>query len=268
MVRLSRRKKLIAQEARLRPIAANVMKRGATQDVIIDGYAPAQMIEDLRKYQSELEIQNQALRYSQQEAEGASERFATLFSNVPLALMVVDEDGLVLASNAMALRLFQPLESDPPLNFLLPFVGATHADEVAVAFINARTAGTSEVNEVEFLAGAQGRFTGDLHIARIDNPLDNLAHFICAVIDQGPLLAERKALQKAPMCCASAMRTCCSARNGWQPSSTPRWTPFCASTRTSASPFSIPLRRHSLSARLSKPMAARWPASFPMCRMR
>ena len=197
MVRLSRRKKLIAQEARLRPIAANVMKRGATQDVIIDGYAPAQMIEDLRKYQSELEIQNQALRYSQQEAEGASERFATLFSNVPLALMVVDEDGLVLASNAMALRLFQPLESDPPLNFLLPFVGATHADEVAVAFINARTAGTSEVNEVEFLAGAQGRFTGDLHIARIDNPLDNLAHFICAVIDQGPLLAERKVLQKS-----------------------------------------------------------------------
>ena len=84
MVRLSRRKKLIAQEARLRPIAANVMKRGATQDVIIDGYAPAQMIEDLRKYQSELEIQNQALRYSQQEAEGASERFATLYSNVPL----------------------------------------------------------------------------------------------------------------------------------------------------------------------------------------
>ena len=91
-----------------------------TQDLIIEGYRPAQMIADLRKYQAELEIQNKALRYSQQEAEGASERFATLFSSVPLALMVVDEEGLVLASNAMALRLFQPLESDPPLNFLLP----------------------------------------------------------------------------------------------------------------------------------------------------
>ena len=50
------------------------------QDLIVDGYAPSQMIEDLRKYQAELEVQNKALRYSQQEAEGASERFATLFS--------------------------------------------------------------------------------------------------------------------------------------------------------------------------------------------
>lgn len=153
------------------------------------------MIEDLRKYQAELEVQNKALRYSQQEAEGASERFATLFSNVPLALMVVDEEGLVLASNAMALRLFQPLESDPPLNFLLPFVSAGHSDVVAVAFLSAKAEGTSEISEVVFLAGSQGTFTGDLHIARIENPQDELAHFICAIIDQGPLLAQRRALQ-------------------------------------------------------------------------
>ena len=167
------------------------------QDLIVDGYAPAQMIEDLRKYQAELEVQNQALRYSQQEAEGASERFATLFSNVPLALMVVDEEGLVLASNAMALRLFQPLEADPPLNFLLPFVETGHTDEVAVAFLSAKADRTSEVTEVVFLAGSSGAFTGDLHIARIENPTDELAHFICAIIDQGPLLAQRHALEES-----------------------------------------------------------------------
>lgn len=169
----------------------------SVQDLIVDGYAPAQMIEDLRKYQAELEIQNKALRYSQQEAEGASERFATLFSNVPLALMVVDEEGLVLASNAMALRLFQPQESDPPLNFLLPFVSAGHTDAVASAFLHAKNTGTSEVSEVVFLAGQQGSFTGDLHIARIENPQDELAHFICAIVDQGPLLAQRQALQES-----------------------------------------------------------------------
>lgn len=169
----------------------------AAQALLVDGYAPGQMIEDLRKYQSELEIQNKALRYSQQEAEGASERFATLFSNVPLALMVVDEEGLVLASNAMALQLLQPLENDPPLNFLLPFVAEGHADEVAVAFLSAKAERTSEVNEVVFLAGSNGTFTGDLHIARIENPLDELAHFICAIIDQRPLLAQRHALQES-----------------------------------------------------------------------
>ena len=194
MAQLSRRK-----AKALSPRQASVPTRQGRggQHMIIDGYAPSQMIEDLRKYQAELEIQNKALRYSQQEAEGASERFATLFSNVPLALMVVDEEGLVLASNAMALRLFQPLESDAPLNFLLPFVGPDHTDEVAVAFSSAKQEGTSEVHEVAFLAGSRGKFTGDLHIARIENPLDELAHFICAIIDQGPLLAERQALQES-----------------------------------------------------------------------
>lgn len=194
MASLSRRKKLQVT-SRL----AHLLEPGgkSVQDLIVDGYAPAQMIQDLRKYQAELEVQNQALRYSQQEAEGASERFATLFSNVPLALMVVDEEGLVLASNAMALRLLQPQESDPPPNFLLPFVSDDHTDVVAVAFLSANSHGTSEVSEVEFLAGSNGSFTGDLHIARIENPQDELAHFICAIIDQGPLLAQRQALQQS-----------------------------------------------------------------------
>lgn len=180
-----------------KPVATSPIGSQAGQGEFMEGYAPSQMIEDLRKYQSELEIQNKALRYSQQEAEGASERFATLFSNVPLALMVVDEEGMVMASNAMALRLFQPLESDPPLNFLLPFVGPLHTDEVAVSFLSAKAEGTSEISEVVFLAGSQGSFTGDLHIARIENPMGELAHFICAVIDQGPLLTQRHALQKS-----------------------------------------------------------------------
>lgn len=171
---------------------------GATTDrqgMPAAGYSLPQMVEDLRNYQSELEIQNKALRYSQVAAEGASERFLTLFSNVPLALMVVDENGLVLESNAMALRLFRPLEHDPPLNFLLPLVSVEHVDKVALAFTGAKNTGTSETTEVVFSCGSSGVFTGDLHIARIENAQDELAHFICAIIDQGPLLTQRRALQ-------------------------------------------------------------------------
>jgi PAS domain S-box-containing protein len=154
-----------------------------------------QTVQDLRRYQAELESQNKALRYSQIAAEGASERFLTLFSNVPLALMVVDENSLVLESNAMALRLFRPLENDPPLNFLLPLVSAEQADKVVHAFSSAKDAGTSETTEVVFSCGSGGVFTGDLHVARIENAQDELAHFICAIIDQGPLLTQRRALQ-------------------------------------------------------------------------
>ncbi len=161
----------------------------------VTGVSLSQMIEDLRNYKAELEIQNKALRYSQAAAEGASERFLTLFSSVPLAVMVVNENGQVLESNATALRLLRPQESDRPLDFLLPLVSAEHANRVRQALAGAKETGSHETSEVVFLCGANAVFTGDLHIARIENGEDELAHFICAIIDQSPLLAQRQALQ-------------------------------------------------------------------------
>lgn len=180
-----------ARPKRLLNMRATARKRG----ILLASNNQRQMVQDLRSYQAELEIQNQALRYSQSAAEGASERFLTLFSNVPLALMVVDENSLVLESNAMALKLFRPLEVDPPLNFLMPLVNVEHIDRVQRTFSEARDDGSSEVTEVVFSCGSGGLFTGDLHMARLENTQDELAHFICAIIDQGPLLTERRALQ-------------------------------------------------------------------------
>ncbi len=159
------------------------------------GFSNARLVDDLRKYQAELEIQNKALRFSQTAAEGAYERFVTLFSSVPLALMVVDDSGQILEINARALALLRPLENDPPLNFLYPLIGQQHVDQVRRGFDSAKAQGTCELNELQFSSGSNGVLTGDLHIAHIDNVQDDLCHFICAIIDQGPLLAQRSALQ-------------------------------------------------------------------------
>ncbi len=166
------------------------------QGLLTDGYALAQMVEDLRKYQAELEVQNEALRYSQQVAEGASERFITLFSSVPIALMVVNELGQVVESNAMALQLFRPRETDRPLTFLLPTVQDPDGDRVAQAMAQAKEQGSSVTTEVGFLHGADGTFVGDLHMARIEDGEDDLAQFICGVINQTPLLAQRRELEQ------------------------------------------------------------------------
>lgn len=160
-----------------------------------DKSSASQLVRDLRQYQTELEIQNKALRFSQAAAEGASERFVTLFSHVPLALMVVEESGLVLETNGRALDLFRPFESDPPLSFLYPLLRQDCADRVRLGFLLAKEQGSYELDELEFSGGSNGFFTGDLHIARIDDPQYDLPSFICAVIDQGPLLAQRLALQ-------------------------------------------------------------------------
>jgi two-component system cell cycle sensor histidine kinase/response regulator CckA len=159
------------------------------------GRSTARLVEDLRHSQAELEIQNRALRFSQAAAEGASERFVTLFSSVPLALMVVDERGQIMENNARTLDLLRPREDDPPLIYLFPLIRAHDVERVRQGFLRATESGTCELNELEFSAGSNGLLTGDMHIARIDNNLADGHSFICAVIDQGPLLAQRQALQ-------------------------------------------------------------------------
>ena len=157
------------------------------------------LIAELRAYQAELEAQNKVLQYSQTAAESASERFEALFSSVPLALMVLDEYDVVVQANSMAQRSFQPTEQDRPLTALMPFVCEDDTERVQQAFRAAREQGHSETTEVVFQIGEAGRITGDLHIACIEMAQDGAApvlQFLCAVIDQGPLLAERQALQQ------------------------------------------------------------------------
>ena len=161
----------------------------------------AALIEELRASKVELEAQNHMLRYSQGMAESASERFEALFASVPLALMVLDPHDLVVQANAMAHRSFQPAEQDRPLVALMPFVSVADAERVRAAFAAALADGTAQASEVVFDVGANRHITGDLHIARIESPgppgQAALTQFLCAVIDQGPLLSERQALRRS-----------------------------------------------------------------------
>ena len=113
--------------------------------------------------------------------------------------MVLDEYDVVVQANSMAQRSFQPTEQDRPLTALMPFVCEDDTHRVQEAFNLARAQGHSEATEVVFMIGDSGHITGDLHIACIEMTQDGAApvlQFLCAVIDQGPLLAERQALQQ------------------------------------------------------------------------
>jgi two-component system, cell cycle sensor histidine kinase and response regulator CckA len=181
-----------------RPAAAEHMPRPPASPSRTPGAAAEGLVADLRAHQAELENQNKVLRYSQAVAESAYERFETLFASVPLALMVVDDHDMVVQANSMAHRSFQPTERDRPLTALMPFVCPQDAARVREAFAQAQDLGHSEVKEVVFLISDAARITGDLHIAHIEAPQTSgppLSQFLCAVIDQGPLLAERQALQ-------------------------------------------------------------------------
>ncbi|MDP3228817.1 MAG: ATP-binding protein [Acidovorax sp.] len=192
------------QPAQVAPARAATAPTDPTTSAASSASAPGisadGLVAELRAYQAELESQNKVLRYSQTVAESASERFETLFASVPLALMVVDEHDMVVQANSMAHRSFQPSERDRPLTALMPFVRRQDAKRVREAFALAKDLGRSEVKEVVFAISADTHITGDLHIAHIEAPQASgppLPQFLCAVIDQGPLLAERQALQQS-----------------------------------------------------------------------
>jgi len=155
------------------------------------------LVDDPRHYQSELEIQNKALRFSQSAAEAAYERFVTLFSSVPLALMVVDEQSQILQNNARTLALLRPEETDPSLTYFLPLIAETDAARVRAGFVSASIDGVCELVEVSMQAGLGRHLIGDLHIARLDGTELGGVQFICAIIDQSPLIAQRSALQSS-----------------------------------------------------------------------
>jgi two-component system, cell cycle sensor histidine kinase and response regulator CckA len=157
---------------------------------------------------AELQRQNDALRYSQRAAEAALERFATLFSSVPLALFVIDEEGLVLQSNAKALDWFRANESDPPIHFLLPLVAPIHQARVAEAIAQAAGGGSCQAMDVTLVRSA-GPLHCDLHLARLDHAAawgeDDRLQFVCAVVDQTSRL-EQKAAQERQLALESQLR--------------------------------------------------------------
>jgi len=63
------------------------------------------LLEDLRIYQVELELQNDELRAAQMTADQAQRSYRTLFDQMPLPALVLDARGMVDESNEMAFKL-------------------------------------------------------------------------------------------------------------------------------------------------------------------
>jgi PAS domain S-box-containing protein len=67
---------------------------------------PAALLEELRIYQVELEVQNEELRESQRRAEQEWSRYNLLFDSMPIPALLIDNRGLVAHANQKANRIF------------------------------------------------------------------------------------------------------------------------------------------------------------------
>jgi len=70
------------------------------------------MLHELQVHQIELEMQNEQLRHTQQELDGARARYFDLYDLAPVGYCTIDEHGLILEANFTAALMLDAVRSD------------------------------------------------------------------------------------------------------------------------------------------------------------
>jgi diguanylate cyclase (GGDEF)-like protein/PAS domain S-box-containing protein len=184
----------------LRERALQALRRGGfelAEKALANGdLSVAELMECLRVYQAELEIQNQELRQSQIEAENASQRFSRLFHTLPVPAIVVDGRGIIREANHQALNYFRFKPHHLRQHFFHRLVHVTSEGTVQAAFLQAQVEDQSTVEEVAFRSGTQTTLIGSLHISRLPPANNQIEEFLCVVVDQSEQLRRRNLHQR------------------------------------------------------------------------
>lgn len=94
---------------KLRESAIEALARGELghdQQLGPDAPSREKLLEELRVYHAELEIQNAELSALQRQSERNSMRFETLFDALPLSAVVIDHGGIIQEANTRAVSMF------------------------------------------------------------------------------------------------------------------------------------------------------------------
>lgn len=192
--------KLTEEAAEIRARAMAALRLGVfdlAEEAIARGDATlAELVENLRIYQIELQMQAEELQRSQARTQQALDRFTLLFARLPVPALLIDANGVVLESNQRAEQSFG-VNAAMMRGYL--FHRLVDADdyqaEVRSALLDARSAGQAEVAAVRFRAAGGTQIVGDLHVEALTDPVTGLLQYACVMIDRTEHLADYEALQ-------------------------------------------------------------------------
>lgn len=184
----------------LRQTAIKALRDGdfdfALRDAGLGEAGITEMVENLKIYQAELEIQNDELRQSQLISDNALRRFGNLFASLPLPALVVDEIGVILECNDAAVRRFNLKDSQLRSHYLPRLVQKQQHSRLNHLLARAKDSGQAVVCNVGLQDGAQQPFVADLHAALLPAINNGAAlQLIVTLVDQTENLAQRSALE-------------------------------------------------------------------------
>ncbi len=156
----------------------------------------AELVENLRVYQIELQMQSEELQRSHARTQQALDRFTMLFARLPVPALLIDANGVVMESNQRAEQVFG-LSTAMMRGYL--FHRLVDADdyqaEVRGALLDARGSGQAEVAAVRMRACGDSQMVGDLHVEALTDPVSGALQYACVIIDRTEQLANLEKLQ-------------------------------------------------------------------------
>ncbi|NCC29286.1 MAG: bifunctional diguanylate cyclase/phosphodiesterase [Gammaproteobacteria bacterium] len=157
----------------------------------------ATLVESLRIYQAELEIQNEELQRSYHQTQGALSRFMAFFDSLPMPELVVDGQGLVKEANEEARRLFGLRDTVYHQYFFVRLIEEPDRGAAIHALSHLRPDQPIDLREVRFRTKLNEVFIGDLHMAALPTEEDEGRRVLCAVVDRTEATRQREALRES-----------------------------------------------------------------------
>ncbi len=185
-----------AEEIRERALAALHQGRFHIADELLEGadVELTALVESLRIYQAELQIQNEELLRSQRESQVALERFASFFNGLPVAELVIDHRGLVKEANLAAQVLFNLQHMHFHQHYFSRLIDESDRAAVTQAWNRLSDGNTLKFTEIRFRGSEAEGFVGDLHIAPIPDLTGETHQYVCAVVDRTEAVQQRRSI--------------------------------------------------------------------------
>ena len=154
----------------LRERAMEALKKAAGQHIDNSGRSPDSLIEELRVYQTELEMQNQELVNAQSITAATLNKYQNFFEQLPLAGVVIDERGFIVEANVQARKIFRLKSASALLNrsVFQQFVSSGR-EKLYRALQDRDRRGPHVAYGVEIVSDSDDVVTVDVHVIHLED---------------------------------------------------------------------------------------------------
>ena len=175
----------------LRERAEHALAQSKSEAALTEtGINSERLVEELRIYQTELEIQNQELIGAQSEITSTLEKYRNLFEQLPLPGVVIDQRGFIVEANQQARDLFNLNASSALLHRSAFQLFASESRESIYALLNGDPQKHARVAQgLTLKIDSDADKTVDVHVIQLDREADGAERTLLVLVDKSADLA-------------------------------------------------------------------------------